>query len=92
MTGPAVIPNATKSAGSKVVGSTDEPRHRLQFEFSPDAYRKFNDLKVGTGASSNADLVRKSLRVYEWVVGRQREGYDIGLVKNGNLSKITQFF
>ncbi len=87
----AAFPNATKSAGSKVVGSTDEPRHRLQFEFSPDAYHRLNDLKISTGASSYADLVRKSLRVYEWVVGRQREGYDIGLVKDGNLSKTTNF-
>lgn len=72
---------------------TKRPReaHRIQFEFSPDAYERLNTLREVADASSYAQLVRDALRVYEWVLEQERQGYSIGLVKGDKLVKEIKF-
>jgi hypothetical protein len=41
---------------------------KLQFEFSPDALRRLDDLKTQVDASTRAEVVRNALKVYEWMV------------------------
>jgi hypothetical protein len=65
---------------------------RIQFEFPPDAVERLDRMKRDTNATSYAELVRNALRVYEWMTeAKQRDGYDIGLVKDDKLVKIVQF-
>ncbi len=65
--------------------------HRLQFEFSPEAYSRLQDVKESVGASSYASLVRDALRVYEYVAEQQRRGYEIALRKEGEPLKLVEF-
>jgi len=41
---------------------------KLQFEFSPDALRRLDELKERADAATRAEVVRDALRVYEWMV------------------------
>lgn len=41
---------------------------KVQFEFSPDAMRRLEDLKTQVDASTWAEVVRNALKVYEWMV------------------------
>ena len=56
-------------------------RHRLQFEFSPDAYKRLKIMRDQAKAASFAELVRSSLRLYEWFLTKHKEGYNIALVR-----------
>ena len=66
------------------------PRHRLQFEFSADVYERLATMKDKAGAVSFAELVRDALRVYEWLLDQEKEGYDLALVKDGKLVKAVK--
>ena len=69
----------------------EEKRTRIQFEFSADATQRLNRMKDQTDASSYAELVRNALRVYEWIVQQEKDGYDIGLGKGDTLTKTVKF-
>lgn len=49
---------------------TDDPptTYKLQFEFSPSAKKRLEELKDRTEASTKAEVVRNALRLYEWLV------------------------
>ena len=55
---------------------------KLQFELSEDAIRRLNQLKEATDASSRADVVRNSLRVYEYMITMIKEGYQLEFKKD----------
>jgi IS1 family transposase len=64
---------------------------RIQFEFSPDAIERLERMKKFADKSSYAELVRDSLRVYEWFLQQDKAGYEIGLVKDDALVKTVKF-
>jgi hypothetical protein len=43
-------------------------KQRVQFDFSPEAYKRLKDLKEKTDASTNAEVVRNALKLYEWFI------------------------
>lgn len=55
---------------------------RLQFEFSPDAYLRLERMKEETEAASFAELVRNALRVYDWIKQKERDGFELALMKD----------
>jgi hypothetical protein len=65
---------------------------RIQFEFSPEALDRLNRMRELTETSSYAELVRDSLRVYEWIIQQDKAGYDIGLIKGDTLVKTVKLF
>lgn len=65
---------------------------RIQFEFGPDAYQRLQKIKNETDAATYADVVRNALRLYEWFITQQAEGYDFGLVKDDKLVKAIKFY
>ena len=78
---------AAEATTPPVVEAEKVERHRLQFEFSSDAYQRLQRIKDETHASSFAELIRNSLRLYEWIMQQEREGYGFGLVKDDKLVK-----
>ncbi len=62
-------------------------KQRVQFDFSPEALKRLEDLKEQTDASTKAEVVRNALKLYEWFVSeihpesilevRDREGNTI---------------
>jgi len=52
---------------SKRKGSS-QPKQRVQFDFSPEALQRLEDLKEHVDASTKAEVVRNALKIYEWFV------------------------
>ena len=43
-------------------------KQRVQFDFSPEALKRLEDLKEHTDASTKAEVIRNALKIYEWFV------------------------
>ena len=66
----------------------DNKRHRVQFDFTPEAYERFTELRKLARVDSNADLLRNAFRVYEWYLKKMAEGYRLGLSKDGERTEV----
>lgn len=42
-------------------------RRRVTLEFTPEAFERLQSLQRKVDASSNAEVVRRALKVYEWL-------------------------
>ena len=74
-------------------GTTDrraEPK-RIQFEFSPEAVERLNEIKEMSQAGSYAELVRNALRVYEWAIKTERAGREIGEILDDRVVRVVKF-
>ncbi len=65
--------------------------HRIQFQFSPEAYARLQALQKRVDASSYAELVRNALRIYEWILDQEDEGNSFALVKDDEVVKQIKF-
>jgi hypothetical protein len=41
-------------------------KQRVQFDFSPEALQRLEDLKEKVDASTKAEVIRNALKIYEW--------------------------
>lgn len=41
-------------------------KQRVQFDFSPEALQRLEDLKEHIDASTKAEVIRNALKIYEW--------------------------
>jgi hypothetical protein len=41
-------------------------KERVQFDFTPEALNRLDEIKEKTGARTRAETIRTSLRLYEW--------------------------
>ena len=63
--------------------SQDKPKKtRVQFDFASEALDRLDRLVKLTEVTSRADVVRNSLRLYEWLVDRAGEGKYMILVED----------
>jgi len=69
---------------------TPDARERVQLQLSPEAVERLRFLRESTDASSNAEVFRKGLQLYEWILDQLRQGYRIRLVK-GDEEKDVEF-
>lgn len=63
-------------------------RKRVQLDFSPEAFRRLEQIKELADASSNAEVVRNALRIYEWFLEQKRNEYKIHLVKGNTVKEV----
>jgi hypothetical protein len=54
---------------------------RITLEFTTRSYKGLRRLKKKTKSKTNADVIRKSLHVLDWILEKQREGYAIQISK-----------
>ena len=54
---------------------------RLQFDFSNRAVERLDALVKAADCASRAEVVRNALRVYEYLVAKRHEGYEVELVR-----------
>jgi Arc/MetJ-type ribon-helix-helix transcriptional regulator len=54
---------------------------RIQFDFSPAAVDKLDEMVRVTGAASRAEVVRRALSLYENMLFRQEENTEVFLKK-----------
>jgi hypothetical protein len=62
---------------------------RLQFDFSEDAIERINRLESLTESTTKAEVVRKSLKFYEYAVNMLNEGYVLELKKENEKINIV---
>jgi hypothetical protein len=63
---------------------------RVTFEFSPEALIRLDALKLATQATTRAEIVRSSLRVYEWIVNQALAG-NVIIVNDKDGRTVSQF-
>jgi hypothetical protein len=65
-----------------------EERHRLQLDFSPEAYAHLLAIRKHAKARTNAEVVRTALRLYEWFLEQKQEQFEIQLVKGDTVKAV----
>jgi len=63
-------------------------RQRLQLDFTPEAFARLEEIRVQAKARSNAEVVRSSLRLFEWFLQRTKEGYTLQLAKDDLVKEV----
>lgn len=79
-----------KSSRSK--SSSKKKTHRVQLELPSKSMERLDDLKDLTGASSYAEVIRNSIRLYEDMAKEASSGQEF-LIRDqsGNISKYRAF-
>ena len=67
---------------------THTPRQRVQLEFTPEAFSRLRQIRDLANASTNAEVVRNALRVYEWFLTQRAEEYKLQLVKDNQVKEV----
>lgn len=75
----------------------ERQKERVQFDFSPEALQRLDEIKEKTGATTRAETVRNALKVYEWLVNEldpdstikvfAKNGDTVALIKTSLLLK-----
>ena len=55
---------------------------RLQFDFSEKRVKSLAKLAKATEATSNAEVVRRALKVNEFIIDKSLSGFEVALVKD----------
>jgi hypothetical protein len=64
-------------------------KHRIQLDFSADAYKRFCEIRELGDIENNAELIRRSLRLYDWYLTRVKlEGSKLQIVKDDTITTI----
>ena len=80
---------------TKKESSPDEEgvkRHRVQLDFSPEAYERLNRIRTRSDAATNAEVVRNALRLYDWFLEQRSKDARFQIVDNGDVKEIEFFF
>ena len=63
-----------------------EGRHRVQLDFSEEAFAILAEVREMSGARTNAAVMRNALRLYRWLLGHQQKGNQLQ-VREGDIIK-----
>jgi hypothetical protein len=84
------ITNSSKKKWVGAVTSEVAERPRLQIDFTPEAFQHLSNMKERANVKSTAEVARNALRLYDWYLEKQREGYQI-LIAKGDTVKQVEF-
>jgi len=65
-------------------------KERVQFDFSPEALQRLDEIKDKSGAASRAETVRNALRLYEWFMNETGPESTIKVLDKNN--EVTSVF
>lgn len=57
-------------------------KKRVQLDLEEDQIAQLDKLKVRSRSTSRAEVVKNSLRLYEWFLAQKDDGWEIALVKD----------
>lgn len=63
---------------------------RVQFDFTPDALQRLDEIKEATGATTRAETIRNALRLYEWFVNEAQPDSTVK-IEDKNHQIVSQF-
>ena len=69
---------------------TEKQKERVQFDFSPEALQRLDEIKMKIGAATRAETVRNALRLYEWFVNETDPESTIKVLDKSN--EVTSIF
>ncbi|MGA1841954.1 MAG: hypothetical protein ACMUIU_15150 [bacterium] len=67
----------------------NQGRVRVQFDMTKKTVDQLDLLRDKINSSSRAYVVRKALSLFDWIIEKVEEGYDIYLEKDGEREKIV---
>ena len=70
----------------------DQGRHRLQLDFSPEAYQRLTSIREKSEARTNAEVVRNALRLYDWFLELKRKRARIQIVEGQDVKEVEILF
>lgn len=76
-------------------GNTTEvaaKRHRLQIDFSPEAYERLMRVRERSEAVTNAEVVRNALRLYDWFLDQRARDTKLQMVDGDTVKEIEVLF
>ena len=69
-----------------------EKGFKMEIVFDVEGEKRLAELREKSGATGNADLIQRSLRLYEWYVDKTKEGAKLLVQQNGKTHQITLQF
>ena len=69
-----------------------DKRHRLQLDFSPEAFERLLRIKEMSDASTNAEVVRNALRLYDWFLDQKDKGRRLQLLEGKTVKEVEVLF
>jgi predicted CopG family antitoxin len=71
--------------------SDNKPKkvHRVQIDFSEEAYNQLLKLKEDDGTETVSSLIRNALGLYDWYLLEKKQGAEFLVRKNGEVEKIS---
>ena len=63
-------------------------KQRIQFDLTAEALEALDGLKDLSQATTRAELLKNSLRLFAWFLQKRLDGYDILLRKGSEIEKI----
>ncbi|MGA7219089.1 MAG: hypothetical protein WBX38_12270 [Candidatus Sulfotelmatobacter sp.] len=76
------------NGGSNATTNQQTARQRVQLEFTPEAMERLRQIKELANATTNAEVVRNALRVYEWFLKQKAEDYKFQLTKDDQVKEV----
>ena len=67
-------------------------RHRLQIDFSPEAYERLMRIRERSEAATNAEVVRNALRLYDWFLDQRTRNSRLQMVEGDTVKEIEVLF
>jgi len=64
-------------------------KKRVPVELSPGAYEKLGETRALAGVSSNAEVLRHALRLYEYLHRQKADGWSVHLVKDDRAKELV---
>ena len=67
-------------------------RHRLQLDFSPEAFERLHRIRARSDAATNAEVVRNALRLYDWFLEQKVGNARLQVVDGDTVKEIEILF
>ena len=65
---------------------------RITFEFREPSYKRLTSLKTKTESGTYSDVVKQSLKLYEWVVQQAEAGNDLYMKSADGQTSLVPLF
>jgi hypothetical protein len=80
--------DVTKRKATINANTVASDRPRLQIDFTPEAFQHLSVMKDKAGVKSTAEVARNALRLYDWYLEKQQEGYQILIAKGDSVKQV----
>jgi len=80
------------SATEDIKTNEAQDRHRVQLDFSPEAYERLTQIRSRSEARTNAEVVRNALRLYDWFLDIRGRNAKLLISEEGTVKEIEVLF